>query len=149
MTLLCLGALATSAFPQQDAARWLSRAIWVGWLCTWGFGVFGLTYFVASDVFLASFCTAAACGTSPETLRLTMILVRTLTRPEDIHVPDPSLTVTRAQVVLFTLTLVFYLAVVLSAYVHSEFWWPSEQVGQWTHTDLPHPSSAPAHLHVT
>ncbi|GAA5965761.1 hypothetical protein JCM8115_000917 [Rhodotorula mucilaginosa] len=96
MTLLCLGALATSAFPQQDAARWLSRAIWVGWLCTWGFGVFGLTYFVASDVFLASFCTAAACGTSPETLRLTMILV-----------------------VLFTLTLVFYLAVVLSAYVHT------------------------------
>lgn len=96
MTLLCLGALATSAFPQQDAARWLSRAIWVGWLCTWGFGVFGLTNFVASDVFLASFCTAAACGTSPHTLRLTMVLV-----------------------VLFTLALVFYLAVVLSAYVHT------------------------------
>ncbi|KWU45633.1 hypothetical protein RHOSPDRAFT_32555 [Rhodotorula sp. JG-1b] len=96
MTLLCLGALATSAFPQQDAAKWLSRAIWVGWLCTWGFGVFGLTNFVASDIFLATFCTAAACGTSPETLRLTMIFV-----------------------VFFTLALVFYLAVVLSAYVHT------------------------------
>ena len=92
MTLLCLGALATSAFPQQDAAKWLSRAIWVGWLCTWGFGVFGLTNFVASDIFLATFCTAAACGTSPETLRLTMIFVRILTRSEDVHVPSPSLT---------------------------------------------------------
>lgn len=120
MTLLCLGALATSAFPQQDAAKWLSRAIWVGWLCTWGFGVFGLTNFVASDVFLATFCTAAACGTSPETLRLTMIFVRTLTRSEDVHVPSPSLTVHHVQVVFFTLALVFYLAVVLSAYVHSE-----------------------------
>lgn len=122
MTLLCLGALATSAFPQQDAARWLSRAIWVGWLCTWGFGVFGLTNFVASDVFLASFCTAAACGTSPHTLRLTMVLV-----------------------VLFTLALVFYLAVVLSAYVHSESSWTSQQADGGTdgflirHTPALHP----------
>lgn len=70
MTLLCLGAFGTSFYPQQDAARWLSRAIWVGWLCTWGFGIFGLTIFICSDAFVTSFCAAASCSISRQTLRM-------------------------------------------------------------------------------
>ncbi|GAA5878612.1 hypothetical protein JCM3774_004082 [Rhodotorula dairenensis] len=96
MTLLCLGAFGVSFFPQRDAARWLSRAIWVGWLCTWGFGVFGLTAFISSDNFVTSFCSAASCSISRQDLRSGTTCF-----------------------VFLTLVLICYLGVVLTAYVHT------------------------------
>ncbi|GAA5979283.1 hypothetical protein JCM10908_002866 [Rhodotorula pacifica] len=94
MTLLCGGAFVVSAFPQQDVAKWLSRAIWIGWLFTWGFAIFGLAAFISSDGFVAGFCSSATCAPSR---------MRTAT----------------TFAVFLTLALVFYLAVVLSAYVHT------------------------------
>lgn len=57
LALLCLGALVVSICPQPETAKWLSRMIWVGWLATWGFGVFGICAYLSSDAFVKAGCT--------------------------------------------------------------------------------------------
>ncbi|GEM09177.1 hypothetical protein Rt10032_c07g3194 [Rhodotorula toruloides] len=97
LSLLCLGALVISIFPQPETAKWLSRMIWVGWLATWGFGVFGICAYLSADSFVKAGCRMdQECWTYREKLRVGVILS-----------------------VFATLAVVFYCSIILSSYVHT------------------------------
>ncbi|KAL7336950.1 hypothetical protein BJY59DRAFT_705430 [Rhodotorula toruloides] len=96
LSLLTLGALVVSIFPQAETAKWLSRMIWVGWLATWGFGVFGICAYLSADSFVKAGCRMdQECWTYREKLRVRVILS-----------------------VFATLAIVFYCSIILSSFVH-------------------------------
>ncbi|GAA6000713.1 hypothetical protein JCM10207_004620 [Rhodosporidiobolus poonsookiae] len=95
--LVSVGASVTVIFPQQDAARWLSRLIWVGWILTWGIGVYGVVSIVSMEAFVSSGCSKTGdCQAFRERLQLWLFFA-----------------------VFATLAVVFYLGIIYSAYVHS------------------------------
>lgn len=90
LSLLTLGALVVSIFPQAETAKWLSRMIWVGWLATWGFGVFGICAYLSADSFVKAGCRMdQECWTYREKLRVRVILVSTLRDFPTIRANEP------------------------------------------------------------
>ncbi|GAA5928550.1 hypothetical protein JCM3775_004562 [Rhodotorula graminis] len=94
---LCLGALVVSIWPQAETAKWLSRLIWMTWLATWAFGIFGIVSFLSSDAFLAAGCERGdECWQIRQGLQVGLVIA-----------------------VFATLAVVFYCAIILSSYVHT------------------------------
>ncbi|GAA6057712.1 hypothetical protein JCM3770_002657 [Rhodotorula araucariae] len=96
-TCLCLGAVAVSAWPQAEMAKWLSRLIWFGWLVSWGLGIFGIVAYLSSDAFLAAGCE----------------------RGEECWAIRQRLQVGLTAAVFVTLAIVFYCSIILSSFVHT------------------------------
>ncbi|GAA5906535.1 hypothetical protein JCM8208_000473 [Rhodotorula glutinis] len=94
---LCLGALVVSIWPQAETAKWLSRMIWMTWLATWAFGIFGIVSYLSSDAFLAAGCERGdECWAIRQGLQVGLVIA-----------------------VFATLAIVFYCAIILSSYVHT------------------------------
>ncbi|GAA6038488.1 hypothetical protein JCM8097_004592 [Rhodosporidiobolus ruineniae] len=97
MTVVSFGAFVTSVVPQREFAKWFSRGIWIGWLVNWSVGIFGVVVFLSSEAWIAAGCgQSEPCWPARQKIRIGI------------------------SVALFlTLGLVFWLGVVLSAYVHT------------------------------
>ncbi|GAA5841692.1 hypothetical protein JCM9279_000732 [Rhodotorula babjevae] len=94
---LCLGALVVSIWPQAETAKWLSRMVWMTWLASWAFGIFGIVSYLSSDAFLAAGCERGdECWEIRQGLQVGLVIA-----------------------VFATLAIVFYCAIILSSYVHT------------------------------
>ncbi|GJN87915.1 hypothetical protein Rhopal_000870-T1 [Rhodotorula paludigena] len=96
-TCLCVGAIGVCVWPQRETAKWLSRLLWIGWMCTWALGIFGIVAYISSDAFIRAGCeTGEECWASRKRLRIWLMVG-----------------------LAATLAINFYCSVILSAFVHT------------------------------
>lgn len=75
VAIISLAAFAVCIFSQREAAKWLSRSIWISWLVSWAIGVFGLAVYTASDTFVTGLCDNSECERRQRSLRPWLIAV--------------------------------------------------------------------------
>ncbi|GAA5891765.1 hypothetical protein JCM5296_001855 [Sporobolomyces johnsonii] len=97
-TLLCFVAFVFGGvFPNREVAKQCSRWIWVGWGVTWCLGIFGVVAYVSDDAWLEAGCDQGQpCESYRKRLQVWLIVA-----------------------LFVTLALVFWLALVLSSFVHT------------------------------
>ncbi|KAK4056263.1 hypothetical protein OIO90_002706 [Microbotryomycetes sp. JL221] len=96
-TLLWVGTLIASIFPQRDFLRHLSRFNWLTWALTWLIGVLGVISYASSDRWLDFYCGASRdCWNY--WLRVKMGITAGL---------------------FTTLLIIFWLSVVITSYTHT------------------------------
>ncbi|GAA5895143.1 uncharacterized protein JCM6883_002333 [Sporobolomyces salmoneus] len=96
--LLSFASFVTSIFPQPELAKHLSRIIWLfGWIGTWFVGVYGLAAHLSQDTWLVAGCD----------------------RDDECELFRQRLQIWVMVSLFVTLALVFWFALVFSAFVHT------------------------------
>ncbi|GAA5985626.1 hypothetical protein JCM5350_004115 [Sporobolomyces pararoseus] len=98
MALISFASFITSIFPQPELAKHLSRTIWVfGWMATWFVGIYGITAHLSSDAWTVAGCDRdETCETFRQKLQIWLFVA-----------------------LFVSLALVFWFAIVFSAFVHT------------------------------
>ncbi|GAA5845515.1 hypothetical protein JCM3766R1_001548 [Sporobolomyces carnicolor] len=88
----------SSVWPHREVAKHLSRVVWLfGWVGTWVVGVVGVAAYLSRDAWLVAGCDRdGACERFRQKLQISIVVA-----------------------LVVTLALVFWFAVVLSAFVHT------------------------------
>ncbi|GAA5959119.1 hypothetical protein JCM3765_006347 [Sporobolomyces pararoseus] len=98
MALISFASFITSIFPQPELAKHLSRTIWVfGWMATWFVGIYGMAAHLSLDAWTVAGCNRdEACEAFRQRLQTWLFVA-----------------------LFVSLALVFWFAIVFSAFVHT------------------------------
>ncbi|GAA5847491.1 hypothetical protein JCM5353_008695 [Sporobolomyces roseus] len=95
--VLAFASFVISIFPHQEIAKQLSRSVWIGWGLTWMIGIYGMAAHLSADAWVVAGCDRGeACEEFRRRLQIWLVIA-----------------------LFVSLALIFWFAIVFSAFVHT------------------------------